>query len=864
MNNEMRSFSLNLKIVLLLIFAGQSIGGSAQVIEPESDKDYYLIHSGACVLSRADDGRAVVQTAGAIGTQVLNFVADGRGYYTVKLKDRREYMALSGSWNTYFVSDSASDAAKYAVEEVRKGIVRLRCKANRKYLGTDNSTAGSHVYSDKSGLDERHYWLISEEIREFPVDTDSLYYLINPSDAFGKTFEGWGVSLCWWANMCGRWEENKIDEIIDWLVSPEGLNYRIFRYNIGGGDDPLNRNCDPHHMALGKGLRAEMEGFKDSADAPYDWSRDAAQRKIMLKIREKRPDAVFEAFSNSPPWYMTYSGCVAGNEPAGHDNLKPEYYEAFATYLVDVCRFYKDSFDLEFKTLEPFNEPVTDYWGRNGGQEGCHFSTASQIAFLRVLAPKLRASGLNTVISASDESYTDQSVRDFLAYRNGQVIALTGQWNTHTYSANNHSRAALRELASVEDITLWMSEVGAGGSGLAGNLSLAQKLIDDIRYIRPEAWIDWQYVEENNDQWCTVRGSFQNQRYWKVKNFYVRRQFTQFIQAGWRFLNVPNNKMLSALSPGGDSLIVVALNTSTVRPAYHSIDLSLFDEIYRGITMSRTSQSENNQTVNDFVWRDSCLQFVLPPQSIGTLMIPVAFTPETNTEPVSGRPYLIASRCSGLMLQVEGDGVLINDYRPADSSQLWLLQKAGEGYTIGNLQGLRLNDDGSYFLKTTSTFDPNNQLFDLDLRNDNFFKISSLSTGKALDLQGANYTAGTRVGLYGYDEGGADKVVTRQWMFLRPPRRLSDFNTSLFPPEHEPALEVQLSVAPGMVQLFCPTFGHDGKTYRLRLFNLSGIMVRESRLNSAITRLSLPEGFYLLSIDAGAGEKIFVQKIIVP
>jgi hypothetical protein len=321
--------------------------------------------------------------------------------------------------------------------------------------------------------------------------------------------------------------------------------------------------------------------------------------------------------------------------------------------------------------------------------------------------------------------------------------------------------------------------------------------------------------------------------------------------------------MLAALSPEGDSLIVVALNANTLRPAYHSIDLSLFDEIYRGITMSRTSQSENNRTVNDFVWRDSCLQFVLPPQSITTLMIPLAFDLETNTELQSGRPYLLASRCSGLMLQTEGDEVLINNYRPADSSQLWVLQKVGEAYSISNLQGLRLSDEGSYYLKTSPVFDQNNQLFSLDQFNDGFYKIASLSTGNALDLQGANYTAGTRVGLYGYDEGGADKVVTRQWMILQPPRRPSDFNTSLLPREPEPTMEFRLSVAPGTVQLFCPSFGLDRKIYRLQLFNLSGVMVRESTIDSAITHLSLPAGFYLLSIDAEAGERIFVQKIIV-
>jgi len=45
------------------------------------------------------------------------------------------------------------------------------------------------------------------------------------------------------------------------MTSSTGLNYKYFRYNIGGGDDPENKNCTPHHMGNGKGLRAEMEGF---------------------------------------------------------------------------------------------------------------------------------------------------------------------------------------------------------------------------------------------------------------------------------------------------------------------------------------------------------------------------------------------------------------------------------------------------------------------------------------------------------------------------------------------------------------------------------------------------------------------------
>ena len=136
--------------------------------------------------------------------------------------------------------------------------------------------------------------------------------------------------------MCGEWSDEKIDMLVDWMVSPTGLNWNIFRYNIGGGDDPDNAHCEPHHMGKGKGLRAEMEGFQDKLNGPYHWERDKGQRKIMLKIKERRPDAIFEAFSNSAPWWMTYSGCCAGNKDPNKDNLKPEYYKNYSASAV-VC-----------------------------------------------------------------------------------------------------------------------------------------------------------------------------------------------------------------------------------------------------------------------------------------------------------------------------------------------------------------------------------------------------------------------------------------------------------------------------------------------------------------------------------------------
>ena len=48
--------------------------------------------------------------------------------------------------------------------------------------------------------------------------------------------------------MCGKWDDAKINELVRWLVSQDGLNMKVFRYNIGGGDDPNWTHCEKHHM----------------------------------------------------------------------------------------------------------------------------------------------------------------------------------------------------------------------------------------------------------------------------------------------------------------------------------------------------------------------------------------------------------------------------------------------------------------------------------------------------------------------------------------------------------------------------------------------------------------------------------------
>ena len=725
----------------------------------EQTTELFLMHSSGNHLKMDEAKGGRLEAPNVSDPQTITVIPDGKGYYSLKAANASLFLSLSGSWKTLFIADSSSSNAKFSIEKASGNYARLRCKANNKCLGTDASSAESTVFADKSGNDLLHYWFFADSPTA-EIACDTIVYPVVP--IIRQPFEGWGVSLCWWANMCGKWDDKKIDELVEWMVSPEGLNFNIFRYNIGGGDDPLNTHCTPHHMGKGKGLRAEMEGFKDSSDDIYHWERDEAQRKIMLKIKEKRPDAIFEAFSNSAPFYMTYSGCVAGNTDGNKDNLKPEYYEEFAHYLVDVCKHYKDEYGIEFRTLEPFNEPVTNFWKADGGQEGCHFSTNAQIAFLKVLDPILKESGLATVVASSDETDVAQSVRDFETYQSSGALSMVGQWNTHTYQYSIAARTKQALLAHEAGIPLWMSEVGA-----RGDLSLVQVLFDDIRYLQPIAWVDWQYMEENGSTWGMIGGNFAGQNYYRMKKYYTRQQCSRFVKPGYDIVTSLNNQSLAAINPNRDTLVVVLLNEGG--RVVHELNLSAFDNLNGKIVAYRTSDSEDMASIDDgWSYNDGQLQIALPPQSITTLVVPVSPKEDDLTSIQTDRDYLIVPRNETTRcLAVKADATLQLEDIDVRQPQTWRLVADGSNYRIVNSDGLTITAN-RYATSNVLKALPSTtgiQTFTIDMLDFPYCKIlSSEEPQYAFDLVSEKTSAGTAVKLWLYADGSAP--THRNWMLV--------------------------------------------------------------------------------------------------
>jgi O-glycosyl hydrolase len=379
---------------------------------------------------------------------------------------------------------------------------------------------------------------------------------IDPTVTY-QTFEGWGTSLCWWAFQEGSGYPAFVNQIAAYLVNPDtGLGYTCFRYNIGGGENPTHT-----HIPVGR----RVPGYLPTAAGPYNFAADSNQRKVALALAAQakalNQPLIWEAFSNSPPYWMTNTGCASGGH-ADADNLKPAYFTAFASYLTTVARYFRDSVGITFRTLEPFNEPSAEWWDSGGTQEGCGFKN-NQSTMIEYLGDSLSAKGLlsTTTVSAADEN-TDTSAISSLKADSALALSFMSQVNTHGYgnpTAANFD--TLASLAAAKDKRLWMSE-GGPLNGLGNQtitMLMSQYILHDFKYLKCRAWIDWQSYGSGN--WGTLMVDSSKLTLIPQRRYYMMAAFSRFIRPGSQMISTgTDTNSMAAIVPKTGNLVIVVRN----------------------------------------------------------------------------------------------------------------------------------------------------------------------------------------------------------------------------------------------------------------------------------------------------------------
>ena len=374
-------------------------------------------------------------------------------------------------------------------------------------------------------------------------------------------------------------------------------------------------------------------GF-DQADAEcgyawnYDWEADINQINVLKAAAvASGEEFIAEAFSNSPPYFMTVSGCSSGNTDSNKDNLREDSYKAFAEYMADVIEHWEDEGVIDFQSTDPMNEPNTNYWGAySNKQEGCHFDPGdSQSNILIALNEELESRGIDIIISGTDETSIDTQINSYNALSD-EAKNVISRIDTHSYSGSN--REGLKELAESEGKNLWMSEVdgtytaGTNAGEMTAALGLAQRMMTDVNGLGASAWILWNAIDMHADgseygqrwvnmgsandyltiddlveawkpnadssYWGLAAADHNNEEIVLTMKYYGYGQLSRYIRPGYTIIGSSRGNVLSAYDPEGGKAVIVALNTSDKDKTW-KFDLSAFETMGSDITAIRTS-----------------------------------------------------------------------------------------------------------------------------------------------------------------------------------------------------------------------------------------------------------------------------------
>ena len=434
---------------------------------------------------------------------------------------------------------------------------------------------------------------------------------IDPATGY-QTLEGWGTSLAWFAHVVGG-APNKIRaQVANLLFSDKtGLGLNVVRYNIGGGENPKYDFMQ---------FRAAVPGYEPKP-GEWNWSADANQRWF-LKAAMMRGADEMEAFSNSPPYWMTISGSVTGS-PNGVNNLKRSDYAQFAQYLATVVSHFKTHWGVTFQTVEPFNEPMSNWWKFGGTQEGAHFGQGAQNLLIPLLAKDLKNEKSATTIAAPDDNSIDETYTNLSNYPK-RVLRDISQVNTHSY--NGSARGSLSSLAAKDGKNLWMSEYGDGDET---GLTMSEQILLDMKQMQPTAWVYWQALDgasSNNNSWGMLsadESSYDVNAFTVNEKYYVMGNYSKFIRPGDQFLAVNDGQSLAAYDWRAQKLVIVSTNDTLISRAVN-FDLSHFGLGKASVRAYRTTRFKGTDSLKPLVGEKisrGVLRDTLPPFSVTTYVV---------------------------------------------------------------------------------------------------------------------------------------------------------------------------------------------------------------------------------------------------
>lgn len=383
---------------------------------------------------------------------------------------------------------------------------------------------------------------------------------IDPTSNWG-IWEGWGVSLAWWAKAFGNRDDlanvffTRNNQVINGQNLP-GLGFNIARYNAGACS---TNTYNGSSMVVSSSIKPsrQVDGYwldwasTDPASSSWNWNVDANQRAMLQKAKANGAN-IFELFSNSPMWWMCLNHNPSGS--GSSDNLQSWNYQNHAVYLANIAQHAQQNWGIQFQSVEAFNEPSSG-WGPTGTQEGCHFAVSTMATVIGYLNTELAQRGLSSFVSASDETSYDLAISTWQGLGSSAQNAVK-RVNVHGYQGGGGRRDTLYSLVSQAGKRLWNSEYGdADGSGK----SMYTNLLLDFTWLHPTAWVYWQAIDGSG--WGLIVGDNDQLTLSSANTkYFVLAQLTRHIRPGMQILTTPDGNTAVAYDSGSQKLVIVSAN----------------------------------------------------------------------------------------------------------------------------------------------------------------------------------------------------------------------------------------------------------------------------------------------------------------
>lgn len=393
-------------------------------------------------------------------------------------------------------------------------------------------------------------------------------------------WEGWGVSLAWWAKAFGDRDDlatlfftTKTQSVGG--RSLPGLGFNIARYNAGATSfKPYQGQSMVASPNIGASRQIDAYWLDwasaDPTSSSWDWSVDANQRAMLQKAQANGADT-FELFSNSPVWWMCKNHNPSGSPKGTTDNLQEWNYNSHAIYLANIAAYAKQHWGIDFQSVEAFNEPSSAYWSDMGSQEGCHFEVSTMDKVIAYLAPALSERKLSAFVAASDETAYDLAVSTWntLTTQSKNTIS---RINVHGYQGGGGRRDVLYSQAKAANKRLWNSEYGDGdgtGQSMFTNMAL------DFTWLHPTAWVYWQAIDITG--WGLLVGNNDDGSISGAEDkYFVLAQLSRHIRAGMTILTTPDANTIVAHCRQTNKLVIVAANWGSAQTI--QFDLTKFSK----------------------------------------------------------------------------------------------------------------------------------------------------------------------------------------------------------------------------------------------------------------------------------------------